>query len=397
MTVRSAGTISSARTPRADRISASECSLDDFIAATRRTTDLADYPHAASTERGVLFYDSAAVTALSGEDRAVLSDELADALLNGPGIVVFTGAFDDRHALAESTEVFTEIIADQRAAGVANGDHFAKPGANDRIWNALQKFAQRAPELFTRYYSNDVLNLISEAWLGPWYQVTSAINVVNPGGEAQNPHRDYHLGFMSTDTAATFRAHIHRLSPALTLQGAVAHVDMPIESGPTMYLPYSQTYEQGYLAFNLPEFREHFAQNYVQLPLQAGDAVFFNPALFHAAGHNTSSDIRRMANLLQVSSAFGRAMDAVDRSAVMRWIYPSVQTLAGTADDRAVANVIAASAEGYPFPSNLDLDQPLTGLTGESQAELFARAIADGLDAAQFDAELSALDRRHIA
>lgn len=397
MTVRSAGTISSARTPRADRISASECSLDDFIAATRRTTDLADYPHAASTERGVLFYDSAAVTALSGEDRAVLSDELADALLNGPGIVVFTGAFDDRHALAESTEVFTEIIADQRAAGVANGDHFAKPGANDRIWNALQKFAHRAPELFTRYYSNDVLNLISEAWLGPWYQVTSAINVVNPGGEAQNPHRDYHLGFMSPDTAATFRAHIHRLSPALTLQGAVAHVDMPIESGPTMYLPYSQTYEQGYLAFNLPEFREHFAQNYVQLPLQAGDAVFFNPALFHAAGHNTSSDIRRMANLLQVSSAFGRAMDAVDRSAVMRWIYPSVQTLAGTADDRAVANVIAASAEGYPFPSNLDLDQPLTGLTGESQAELFARAIADGLDAAQFDAELSALDRRHIA
>ena len=98
-----------------------------------------------------------------------------------------------------------------------------------------------------------------------------------------------------------------------------------------------------------------------------------------------------------LSSAFGRAMDAVDRSAVMRWIYPSVQTLAGTADDRAVANVIAASAEGYPFPSNLDLDQPLTGLTGESQAELFARAIADGLDAAQFDAELSALDRRHIA
>ncbi|MXP20609.1 phytanoyl-CoA dioxygenase [Gordonia sp. HNM0687] len=397
MTVRSADTISSARTPRADRISAGECSLDDFIAATRRTTDLADYPHAASTERGVLFYDSAAITDLSGEQRAVLSDELADALLNGPGIVVFAGAFDDRHGLAESTEVFTRIIEDQRASGVANGDHFAKPGANDRIWNALQKFAQRAPELFTRYYANDILNLISEAWLGPWYQVTSAINVVNPGGEAQNPHRDYHLGFMSTDTAATFRAHTHRLSPALTLQGAVAHVDMPIESGPTMYLPYSQTYEQGYLAFNLPEFREYFAQNYVQLPLRAGDAVFFNPALFHAAGHNTSSDIKRMANLLQVSSAFGRAMDAVDRSAIMRWIYPSVQALAATGDDRGVAHVIAASAEGYPFPSNLDLDQPLSGLTGESQAELFARAIADRFDTERFDTELSALDRRHIA
>lgn len=389
-------TLRSAITPRANRISAAECDLDEFIALTQRTTDLADYPHAASTERGVLFYDSGAVTALTGDAREVLADELADALLNGPGIVVFTGAFDDRHGLADSTTAFTEIIADQRAAGVSNGDHFAKPGANDRIWNALQKFAERDPELFTRYYSNDVLNLISEAWLGPWYQVTSAINVVNPGGEAQNPHRDYHLGFMSTDTAATFRAHIHRLSPALTLQGAVAHVDMPIESGPTMYLPFSQTYEAGYLAFNLPEFREYFAQNYVQLPLSAGDAVFFNPALFHAAGHNTSTDIKRMANLLQVSSAFGRAMDAVDRSAIMRRIYPAVRELAAGGDSRGVANVIAAAAEGYAFPSNLDLDQPITGLTGESQAQLFARAIADDVDPDRFDTELTALDARHI-
>ena len=31
-----------------------------------------------------------------------------------------------------------------------------------------------------------------------------------------------------------------RLSPLLTLQGAVAHVDMPLESGPTLYLPHSR-------------------------------------------------------------------------------------------------------------------------------------------------------------
>ncbi|WAC56375.1 phytanoyl-CoA dioxygenase family protein [Gordonia sp. SL306] len=394
MTLRSADPITAV--PRADRITESGCNLDDFVALTRRTTTLADYPHATSTERGVLFYDSATVTAATGEAREVLADELADALLNGPGIVVFAGAFDDRHGLAETTALFQDIIADQNDAGVSNGDHFAKPGANDRVWNALQKFAERDPELFTRYYSNSVLALISEAWLGPWYQVTSSVNVVNPGGAAQNPHRDYHLGFMSTDTAASFRAHVHRLSPALTLQGAIAHVDMPIESGPTMYLPYSQTYAAGYLAFNLPEFREYFANNYVQLPLSAGDAVFFNPALFHAAGHNTSADIKRMANLLQVSSAFGRAMDAVDRSAMLRWIYPALQQRAAAGDARGVANAIAASAEGYAFPSNLDLDQPLTGLTGESQAQLVARALADGFDAARFDQELSALDARHI-
>lgn len=385
------------RAPRADRITAAECDIDEFAALLDQTIDLADYPYAASTERGVLFYDSAAVTALDDEHRADLSDELARALLTGPGIVVFQGAFGADNGLAEATEVFTRIIKDQKAAGMSGGDHFAKPGANDRIWNALQKFAERDPQLFARYYANDVLALISEAWLGPMYQVTSQVNVVNPGGAAQNPHRDYHLGFMSPDTAAKFRAHTHRVSPALTLQGAIAHVDMPIESGPTMYLPFSQQYEPGYLAFNLPAFQEHFAANYVQLPLQAGDAVFFNPALFHAAGHNVSSDIKRMANLLQVSSAFGRAMDAVDRSSMLRALYPAILTLAEAGDHKAVANVIASSAEGYAFPSNLDLDQPITGLHGETQADLVARAVAGRFDLERFAAELDELDARHRA
>jgi ectoine hydroxylase-related dioxygenase (phytanoyl-CoA dioxygenase family) len=32
------------------------------------------------------------------------------------------------------------------------------------------------------------------------------------------------------------------------LQGAVAHTDMPAETGPTTYLPHSQKYLPGYLA-----------------------------------------------------------------------------------------------------------------------------------------------------
>jgi hypothetical protein len=142
------------------------------------------------------------------------------------------------------------------------------------------------------------------------------------GGQAQDPHRDYHLGFLSNETAARFPAHVHLLSPVLTLQGAVAHSDMSIESGPTMYLPYSHQYAPGYLAWRLPEFRELFQRRYVQLPLTKGDAVFFNPALFHGAGTNVSADVQRMANLLQVSSAFGRAMETVDRAKVSRAIFP---------------------------------------------------------------------------
>ncbi|MFZ2240953.1 MAG: phytanoyl-CoA dioxygenase family protein [Gordonia amarae] len=382
--------------PSARRVQAADCDLDDFLATLRDTTDLADYPHAAGTARGVLFYDAddVLVSSADPEGRGALRDELAQALLTGPGIVVFRAAFADGSALAETTAAFTSMVAEQRAAGTAGGDHFAANGVNDRIWNALGKLADRAPALFTRYYSNDILALISEAWLGPMYQVTSAINVVNPGGKAQQPHRDYHLGFMDPEMAARFPAHTHRVSPALTLQGAVAHVDMPIESGPTMYLPYSQRYELGYLAFNLPEFREYFENNYVQLPLRAGDAVFFNPGLFHAAGTNVSADIARMANLLQVSSAFGRAMESVDRSALLRAVYPSLVDL-WSRDRRSAENVIASAAEGYAFPSNLDLDQPLEGMHGETQAELTRRALSAGLDADAFDTELAALDARH--
>jgi ectoine hydroxylase-related dioxygenase (phytanoyl-CoA dioxygenase family) len=135
----------------------------------------------------------------------------------------------------------------------------------------------------------------------------------------------------------------------------------------------------------------------VQLPLRKGDAVFFNPALFHAAGANRTADVRRMANLLQVSSAFGRAMEAVDRSAMSVAVLP---TLLAMADDGAspamIANVIAACAEGYAFPTNLDLDldQPIDGLAPPAQADILGRAVAEGWSRQQLETELSAWSAR---
>ena len=83
-----------------------------------------------------------------------------------------------------------------------------------------------------------------------------------------------------------------------------------------------------------------------------------------------SADIQRVANLLQVSSAFGRAMEAVDRDRVARAVYPVLlERKAAGMPDVALANALAAAAEGYPFPTNLDRDQPVAGLTPASQAE----------------------------
>jgi len=301
---------------------------------------------------------------------------------------------DEEVVDAASAEFFA-MIADQHAAGGAAGDHFAAAGQNDRVWNALEKLARRAPSVFAAYYANDVVAAVSQAWLGPGYQVTSQVNVVNPGGAAQTPHRDYHLGFMTAAQAAVYPAQVHRLSPALTLQGAVAHTDMPLETGPTMYLPHSQKYLHGYLVGDLPEFREHFAAHHVQLPLAKGDAVFFNPALLHAAGTNRTADVRRMANLLQVSSAFGRAMEAVDRAAMSAAVYPALRAMrAAGAAPQAVANVIAACAEGYPFPTNLDRDQPVGGMAPPSQAEVLTEAVGEGWPPERLADELSAWSGR---
>ena len=227
--------------------------------------------------------------------------------------------------------------------------------------------------------------------------MTAQINLVRPGGKAQTAHRDYHLGFQTEDVARRFPAHVHDLSAVMTLQGAVAHCDMPVESGPTKLLPFSQQFRPGYLAYRHAGFAELFEARCIQLPLSKGDAVFFNPALFHAAGENRSADIHRMANLLQVSSAFGRAMEVIDRDGMCRKLYPVVQSLraAGVLDARQTAAAIAACAEGYSFPTNLDNDPPVGGLAPETQAALFHRALAKTMTPAQFGAALDAqADRR---
>ncbi|MFF3935638.1 phytanoyl-CoA dioxygenase family protein [Streptomyces phaeofaciens] len=358
------------------RLTEQDCDLDVFRALVARTTDLADYPHAASVEDDVLVYDSERLRAPA--DSREVRAELVRAFSEGPGIVVFRGAFPDASVVDRTSAVFDALIAEQHTSGATAGDHFARPGTNDRVWNALEKAALFDPEAFADYYANEILALVCGAWLGPGYQVTSQVNVVNPGGVAQRVHRDYHLGFLSNETAAAYPAHVHRLSPVLTLQGAVAHCDMPVESGPTLYLPFSQTFEPGYLAWRLPEFQAYFEEHHVQLPLAKGDAAFFNPAVFHAAGTNRTADVRRMANLLQVSSAFGRAMETVDREAVANAVFPVLRRRrAQDVGEEWLERVVAASAEGYPFPTNLDNDPPVDGLAPPSQADVVRRALRE--------------------
>lgn len=365
-----------------------DCDLAAFEALVARRVDREDVPLAAECVSGVPIYDMPARAEDLAEagPRHSLMAEWAWVLGAGPGVFALRGALTDMAVIDAVTELYLSIIDAEKTGGASGADHFAASGANDRIWNSLQKLCLADPALFARYFGAPAITAAAEAWLGPGFQMTAQVNLVHPGGAAQEAHRDYHLGFQTEAAATLYPTHVHTLSAALTLQGGIAHCDMGLDSGPTKLLPWSQHFPAGYLAYRDPAFRAVFERDFVQIPLAKGDALFFNPALFHAAGANQSADIHRMVNLLQVSSPFGRAMEAIDRTAMCRALYPPLRELVagGQLGPDAVASAIACAAEGYAFPSNLDTDPPKGGLAPETQAALMARALAESLSPEAF-------------
>ncbi|WP_342076889.1 phytanoyl-CoA dioxygenase family protein [Yoonia sp. SS1-5] len=376
-----------------------DCDAAAFAALIAQDTTAEQVPFASDIQKKIPIYAVQTLADVLADParRKALMAEWARVMLSGAGIVVLQGAYADTGVLDEATKVYEAIIAAEKLSG-SGGDHFAAAGANDRVWNALQKLCVQAPSVYARYFANPAIAAICEAWLGPGYQMTAQVNLVHPGGAAQQAHRDYHLGFQSASAAAHFPVHAHDLSPLLTLQGAIAHCDMPVESGPTQLLPFSQAYRPGYVAFRQDPFRALFDAHAVQIPLTKGDAVFFNPAVFHAAGANKTGNIHRLANLLQVSSAFGRATEAVDRHGMCKTIYPILAAARkdGQLDPAEVAALIAATAEGYAFPTNLDSDPPVGGLAPESQQAFFHRALADGMSPSSFAAKLDEMARKRL-
>ncbi|MFT5626048.1 MAG: ectoine hydroxylase-related dioxygenase (phytanoyl-CoA dioxygenase family) [Lentimonas sp.] len=377
------------------------CDLNAFTALIDQTVNPSTVPNADDIQNNVPLYDMWRLrpSLEDKEQRRTIMAEWARVLQAGAGVFILRGAYEDTAVLDEATAIFEQIIASEKLTGGDGGDHFAASGSNDRIWNSLQKLCEVDSEVFLRYFANTSIAAACEAWLGPNYQMTAQVNLVHPGGAAQQAHRDYHLGFQTAEMSSEYPAHVHDLSPALTLQGAIAHCDMPVESGPTKILPFSQLYRAGYAAWRREDFRALFEQRCIQLPLAKGDALFFNPALFHAAGANSSGDIHRMANLLQVSSAFGRAMETIDREKMCKLLYPHAVAAQSncTLSMSDLSAAIAAAAEGYSFPTNLDRNPPKGGLAPETQQALFARAIAKDWSGQKFVKNLDELRLNRLA
>ena len=102
-----------------------------------------------------------------------------------------------------------------------------------------------------------------------------------------------------------------------------------------------------------------------------------------------------MANLTQIGSAFGRTLETVDREQLSNAIYPVLRARKAEGwSESELKTVVAASAEGYAFPTNLDRDPPLKGLAPQSQADLVWQALSTDQTPEQLRKELSALGER---
>ena len=368
--------------------SQSDIDYDDLAKICSQKTLQEDYPFADSVSNNVVIYDANYLESFIGdsENELRLKTELHQVLEGGPGVFVIRNLY--RHdAIDQSNNIFEKIVESE---GNTSNDHFAS-GTNTRIWNAFQKVALEDPEAFISYYSNNLLKLVAESWCGPNSQMTAQVNIVRPGGEMQKPHRDYHLGFQENQVVELFPISAHRLSNYLTLQGGVAHTDMPLASGPTMVLPYSQQYELGYLAWRDNACTDFFNDNAVQNQMNKGDGIFFNPALLHGAGSNSTKDFHRIGNLLQISSPFGKTMERIDYLKIINRIYPLLleHSINKTLSEKLIENVLVCATDGYAFPTNLDNDKNSNSkLQGMTMFELTKQSLLDLVNLENFSLKL---------
>ena len=368
--------------------SESDIDCDDLTKICSQKTLQEDYPFADSVSNNVVIYDANYLESFIGdsENELRLKTELHQVLEGGPGVFVIRNLY--RHdAIDQSNNIFEKIVESE---GNTSNDHFAS-GTNTRIWNAFQKVALEDPNAFISYYSNNLLKLVAESWCGPNSQMTAQVNIVRPGGEMQKPHRDYHLGFQENQIVELFPISAHRLSNYLTLQGGVAHTDMPLASGPTMVLPYSQQYELGYLAWRDNACTDFFNDNAVQNQMNKGDGIFFNPALLHGAGSNTTKDFHRIGNLLQISSPFGKTMERIDYLKIINRIYPLLleHSINKTLSEKLIENVLVCATDGYAFPTNLDNDKNSNSkLQGMTMFELTKQSLLDLVNLENFSLKL---------
>ena len=313
------------------------CDLEAFRALVDRTVNPADYPFA-----GDVVSNALGLRRRRRPPRRRLARK-------PPGDDGGVGGGDDRgprrHRLPQglhrprpieaANAHFWAMIEEQHRSNPARGDHFAKPGANDRVWNALEKLCLADPAAFAAYYGNADHRARQRGVARARLSDHLAAQCRQSGRRgAGSPSRLSH----GLPDGARDRA-LSRACASPVADADAAGRGRPLRHAarirtdalPAVLAGLSARLSRG-AARRIPRL---FRGAQGPAAAAAGDAVFFNPALFHAAGTNRSTNIRRIANLLQVSSAYGRAMESVDRLKMSLALYPVAAEAPGGEGDHA--------------------------------------------------------------
>jgi ectoine hydroxylase-related dioxygenase (phytanoyl-CoA dioxygenase family) len=100
-------------------------------------------------------------------------------------------------------------------------------------------------------------------------------------------------------------------------------------------MPFSNHFAKGYIAVKSAEYYEWVSPRMSQMPLEVGDAVFFNPATFHQPGVNPAEEHRSM-NLFQVNSCMSRSMESKNTLKMTKALWPVLRKWAADCPDFAV-------------------------------------------------------------
>ena len=147
------------------------------------------------------------------------------ALTTGPGIVVFARCVRrrDRRRPGDAPS-FDEMIADQQApAGRRRRPLRQARRQRPRLERAGEARGARSRDLRRLLRQRRARADLRAPGSAPATRSPRRSTWSAPAAQRQDPHRDYHLGFLLQRRRRAYPTHVHLLSPVLTLQGAVAH------------------------------------------------------------------------------------------------------------------------------------------------------------------------------
>ena len=118
-----------------------ECNLEDFKKTVDQKLDIGFVPNAAEIQKNIPIYNIEDLqnALYNAELKFELMAEWAWVLRESSGAIVLRNAYKDTTVIDEATKLYEDIIADEKLKTGGGADHFAAAGANDRIWNSLQK------------------------------------------------------------------------------------------------------------------------------------------------------------------------------------------------------------------------------------------------------------------